>query len=252
MKELHSQHFQEVQQQLGVILHKLFNSDSEKSSAHTPRSNKDILSNNILTLTFPKSIKLEFPKFRGEEPTAWVYKANQYFRYYKTPDPEKLLMAAFHMEGEALIWFQDGEEAGLFGNWLAFVQALQVRFGSTVYDDLMEALTRLRKTTSVITYKIQFEALSNRIKGLSESHKLSCFLSGLKDEVRLAIRMFAPQSLNAAFGLAKIQEEYLLSSKKGSKSFQEVIKPSILGAPPKLDWKGEQKMRLPLRRLTPA
>jgi len=38
-------------------------------------------------------------------------------------------MASFHMEGEALALFQDGEEAGLFKNWEAFIQALQVRFG---------------------------------------------------------------------------------------------------------------------------
>ena len=53
-------------------------------------------------------------------------------------------MAAFHMEGEALIWFQDGEKAGMFKDWSTFVQALQVRFGSTTYDVPMEALTRLR------------------------------------------------------------------------------------------------------------
>lgn len=73
----------------------------------------------------------------------------------------------------------------------------------------MEALTRLRQTTSVIAYKSQFKSLSNRIKVLSEAHKLSCFLSGLKEEVRLPARMFAPQNLNTAFGLAKTQVELI-------------------------------------------
>ena len=40
--------------------------------------------------------------------------------------------------------------------------------------------------------------------GLSESHKLSCFLSGLKDEIRLLVRMLMPKYLSEAFGLAKI------------------------------------------------
>ena len=40
-----------------------------------------------------------------------------------------------------------------------------------------------------MVYKGQFEALSNRIRGLSDSHKLSCFLSGLKDEVRLPVKV---------------------------------------------------------------
>ena len=69
------------------------------------------------------------------------------------------------------------------------VQALHVRFGLTPYDDLMEALTKLRQTSTVAVYKANFEALSNRIKGLSSMHKMSCFLNGLKDEIHLPVRM---------------------------------------------------------------
>jgi len=50
---------------------------------------------------------------------------------------------------------------------------LQTRFGVTAYDDPMEALTRLKQTSIVIAYKGNFEILSNRIFGLSKSHKLS-------------------------------------------------------------------------------
>lgn len=96
----------------------------------------------------------------------------------------------------------------------------------------METLTRLRQVGSVAVYKAQFEALSNRIKELSEKHKLSCFLSGLKDEIRLPVRMLNPQNLNAAFGLAKIQEEYLMASSRSIKSWVEGPKASILGPPP--------------------
>ena len=114
------------------------------------------------------------------------------------------MMASFHMEGEALVWFQKGEKAGVFGNWEALIQAMLTRFGSTAYDDPMEALTRLRQTSTVALYKGEFEALANRIRGLSPQHKLSCFLSGLKDEVRLPVRMLNPPTLIATFGLAKI------------------------------------------------
>ena len=56
------------------------------------------------------------------------------------------------------------------------VKALQTRFGVTAYDDPMKALTRLKQTSTVVSYKGNFEILSNRIVGLSESYKLSCFL----------------------------------------------------------------------------
>ena len=101
-----------------------------------------------------------------------------------------------------------------------------------------------------MVYKGQFEALSNRIKGLSDSNKLSCFLSGLKDEVRLLVKMFNPKNLNEAFGLAKIQEEYLNSNHKGQRSSINYTKPSILGPKPKVNL--ESRFRLPLQRLSPT
>lgn len=71
-----------------------------------------------------------------------------------------------------------------------FVKALQVCFRLSIYDDPMEALTRLKQTTFVATYKeAQFEILSNRLKGLSKRHEFCYFLSGLHDEIRLSIRI---------------------------------------------------------------
>ena len=116
----------------------------------------------------------------------------------------------------------------------------------------MEALTRLKQTSSVVAYKGDFEILSNKLLGLSKSHKLSYFFSGLKDEFRLLVRMLVPKSFNEAFGLAKIQEEYLLSSRKGFRG--GVIdngKLSILGLP-KFENNTDQKLKLPLQRLTSA
>ena len=48
-------------------------------------------------------------------------------------------MAYFHMDGEALVWFKYVEDIGLFVSWDAFVQAQQVRFRSTVYDNPLKA-----------------------------------------------------------------------------------------------------------------
>ena len=33
-------------------------------------------------------------------------------------------MAYFHMDGEALVWFEDAEDTRLFVSWDAFIQAL--------------------------------------------------------------------------------------------------------------------------------
>lgn len=89
-------------------------------------------------------------------------------------------------------------------SWETFVRALLLRFGPTAYDDPIETLTKLKQISMVATYKAQLEALSNRLWRLSDHHKLSCFLSGLKDEIRLPICMLNPISLGTTFGLTKI------------------------------------------------
>ena len=105
-----------------------------------------------------------------------------------------------------------------------------------------------QQTSTVVAYKGNFEILSNRIVGLFEAHKLSCFLSGLKDEIRLPVRMLVPKTLTEAYGLAKIQE-YLLSCKKGFRGVVDNGRPSILGLP-KFEGKVESRIKLLLHRLT--
>ena len=53
-------------------------------------------------------------------------------------------MASFHMDGDALVWFQDCEVTSVFLAYESFMKALLTRFGSFAYEDPMEALTRLQ------------------------------------------------------------------------------------------------------------
>ena len=69
------------------------------------------------------------------------------------------VLASFHIDGEALVWCQDCEESGIFDWWETLVQALLLRFGTTSYDDPMEALTRLRQTLTR-----QFTRVSLRLR----------------------------------------------------------------------------------------
>ena len=66
-------------------------------------------------------VKLDFPHFSCDDPASWVYNANQYFGCYQTLVAEKLLIASFHMELEALIWFQEVVDASLFTDWDSLV-----------------------------------------------------------------------------------------------------------------------------------
>jgi len=90
---------------------------------------------NSIVVPSAKLLRLDFPHFSGVNLASWIYKSNQFFAYYNTPEHQKVMMASYHMEGE---------NSGLFTDWEAFVKAVHVRFGATSYDDPMESLIRLK------------------------------------------------------------------------------------------------------------
>jgi hypothetical protein len=97
------------------------------------------------------------------------------------------------------------------------VLTIQVRFNKGSYDDPMENLSKLKQTRLLEEYKTQFELLTNRVLRLSDSHKLSMFLGGLRDDIRVPVRMCNPKALNDAYALARMQEECIVINTKYGK-----------------------------------
>lgn len=64
----------------------------------------------------------------------------------------------------------------------------------------------MKQTLSVIEYQEQFEILANKTQGLPENFFTSCFISGLKEEIRANVLMFRPTTTSQAISLAKLQE----------------------------------------------
>jgi hypothetical protein len=175
-----------------------------------------------------RPLRLDFPRFDGEDPEGWSYRASQFFDYYSITDAQRFTISSFHMEGKALIWFQELHKSSSLTTWIEFLNALRIRFGRGSYDDPMESLVSLKQTGSVEEYKSQFELLANRVVGLLENLKLSCFLGGLNEEIRLPVRMFNPGTMTDAYSLSKIQEELLLNSRKSSRTTSSVAQSRVL------------------------
>ncbi|GJX69685.1 transposon ty3-G gag-pol polyprotein [Tanacetum coccineum] len=124
-------------------------------------------------------LKLHFPRFSGDDPTGCI--ALQWHRWHtKTRGPL---------------------------TWEEFTKALLTRFGPTDYDDAAEALHRLKQVTTVAAYQESFERLSNRVDGLPESFLVGCFIGGLKEEIRLEVKLKNPRQLVDAIGVARVVEE---------------------------------------------
>lgn len=104
------------------------------------------------------------------------------------------------------------------------MEALQVQFAPTPFDDPVADFTKLRQTSTVEEYQIDFEVLSNRILGLPEEFGISIFLSGLRDDIWVMVTMFRPTTLPTAFGLARLYEEVWrrFKNQKNSSTFHPV------------------------------
>jgi hypothetical protein len=137
----------------------------------------------------------------------WIFKISQFFDYHQTPDAQRLRLASFYMEGEALTWYQWMHTNGQLVSWPMFIHALELRFAPSQYEDPKGSLFKLCQTGYVKEYQTAFESLANRIVGLPAPFYLSCFISGLKPEIRREVQAFQPISLSHAISLAKLQEE---------------------------------------------
>ncbi|GAU30089.1 hypothetical protein TSUD_392450 [Trifolium subterraneum] len=201
------------------------------------------------------SIKLEIPGFDGSDPLPWIFKINQFFEFHNTPEEQRLRLASFYMQGEALTWYQWLHSNGQLLSWQQFLHALELRFAPSHYDDPKGALFKLCQTSSVKDYQTTFESLANRINGLPSQFFLSCFISGLKPDIRREVQAFQPISLSHAISLAKLQEDKLAdrgyNNSNTATSSKQPFRPPITTAST-LKPQNAPKTPPPIKRLSPA
>jgi len=159
-----------------------------------------------------KTVRLDFPRFNGEVPETWSCRAEQFFDFYNTPPNHRISISSFHMDGRALFWFRELRASNSLTTWEEFIRSMKIRFGRSSYDDPMETLCKLKQVATLDKYKNLFDTLSLEVQRLLEEHKLNCFLGGLRDDIRVPVRMFNPKTLVDAYSLAQMQEECVLTT----------------------------------------
>lgn len=154
-----------------------------------------------------RSVKLDFPKFNGEEVLQWIYRAEQFFKYYRVTDGERLEIASIHFDGQVVPWYQMLEKEGKVENWPSLVKSLEEVYGPSVFETPEFALFKLIKEDSVTNYYATFVSLANRVEGVSHAAMLKCFISGLRKEIQRDIIPLLPESISKAASLAKLYED---------------------------------------------
>nr|KYP32492.1 hypothetical protein KK1_046816 [Cajanus cajan] len=131
-----------------------------------------------------RNVKLDFPRFVGTDVLQWIFKAEQFFNYYNTPDAQRLTIAAIHLEKDVVPWYQMMTRTNTFHSWVDLTRALEIEFGPSPYECPRSHLFKLTQAGSVQDYYVQFTSLANRVHGITTDALLDCFVGGLKPEIR--------------------------------------------------------------------
>ncbi|KAF9680421.1 hypothetical protein SADUNF_Sadunf06G0119500 [Salix dunnii] len=83
------------------------------------------------------------------------------------PPEKKVKTVSFHLDREALQWYQYEECASSFSKWEDFTKAFCGEFGSHEFEDFAEALFKLHQTGSLKDYIAEFRRLATQIRDLS-------------------------------------------------------------------------------------
>ncbi|KAH9751491.1 hypothetical protein KPL71_014318 [Citrus sinensis] len=137
----------------------------------------------------------------------WFSRINQFFEDEESTEDQKVVLASFHLEGEANQWWQwlrrSYQEEGRVVTWEIFMEELWARFGPTDCEDFDEALSRK-----------EFERLGNRVQGWTQKALVGTFMGGLKPEISEEIQLFKPRTLKETISLARMRDEQLQRQKR--------------------------------------
>ncbi|XP_026378286.1 uncharacterized protein LOC113272700 [Papaver somniferum] len=172
--------------------------------------------------THTHKFKVDFPRFDGTKPRSWLRRCTKYIQLHPMDEEQKVHLAAMYLEGKADIWFQDYHIGKEILVWDAFQKAICLRFQELDHDDIVGEFNKLCQMGTVLEYQEMFEELKALMlaknKHLTEEYFISSFISELKDELRIAVQMFSPTTLDKAIYLARMQEVLLESTSKRARS----------------------------------
>ncbi|KAJ3703015.1 hypothetical protein LUZ61_006720 [Rhynchospora tenuis] len=157
--------------------------------------------------------KTTFPSFDGSNPTVWRSKCESYFDIFQIPENYKTPLATLHFVEEAHEWYEDFKEDCPNLPWQLLVAEVLDRFKAYSSSNPVGEFRRVTQTGKVNDYIRQFERAKSRFiaetKIRSNILFIQGFIDGLKEELKYAVEVLNPVTLNQAFNYARKVEQNL-------------------------------------------
>lgn len=159
---------------------------------------------NILGRHKPAPVYLA--RFNGNNPDRWLAQASRYFEFYSIAEKDKLTISSFYLDDVAADWFDWVQRHHQMATWDEFKTALSKRFRYTDLEEPEGLLAKLHQTSSVADYRARFEAISNRTMSLPVGFLISCWISGLRPDIKQSVICHQPTTLEDAMDKAQLHE----------------------------------------------
>lgn len=157
--------------------------------------------------------KLDMPVFDGEDPDGWILRVERYFAFYRLTEEEMLEAVGVAMDGDALRWYQWENKRRPIRRWSDLKSFILRQFRSINGGSLYEQWLSTIQTTTVCEYRRRFIETASPLDRVSEDVLLGQFIHGLKEEIKVEVRMLSPVNLEQAMELAmKVEEKQQVSN----------------------------------------
>ncbi|KAG6511769.1 hypothetical protein ZIOFF_029846 [Zingiber officinale] len=156
----------------------------------------------------PRYSKMEFPTYSGEgDLLSWVKMCKKFFTNQRTTEVDKVGLAAFHLVGEAQLWFDQIEQEEPEMIWKQFRDHCHICFGPPLSNNPLGELANLKQTGSVEDYQRQFQSLLARTSDLRPRQQVDLFTTGLVEDLRIDIELQKPGNLGITMNMARALEQ---------------------------------------------
>ncbi|KAJ3689885.1 hypothetical protein LUZ61_019049 [Rhynchospora tenuis] len=154
--------------------------------------------------------RTDFPPFDGTNPTGWRSKCESYFDIFQVPEQYKTHMATLHFVEEAHEWYECFKEDHPNLPWQILVAEVLDRFRIYHTSNPVGDFKRVHQVGKVGDYIRQFEQAKSRFIAETRIRSpylfIQGFIEGLKEDIRYAVDILNPTTLNQAFTFARKAE----------------------------------------------
>jgi hypothetical protein len=167
---------------------------------------------NHFAQAFSKGIKLEFPKFNGDNPMGWLRQAEKCFTLEETLEYKKVKFAEVFLVGKADHWLCSTSINTNNLSWHEFSTLITSRFAAETSLELIDTFRHMEQSGSLSSYIDTFEEIMRKLKvqnpALPYEYFVGCFIYGLKDYIKVPLRSHNLATLVQAYALARNYESY--------------------------------------------